>query len=154
MKKLVLSASLIVAFVSYVFLQRKDDAVVGLNTANPSSQVVATPTPVVSSADSGSLQKGKYKDGQYTGIAADAYYGNIQVKAIIQNGVIADVQFLQYPNDRGTSIQINEQAMPYLKSEAIKAQSARVNIISGATDSSRAFEQSLGSALTQAETKA
>jgi uncharacterized protein with FMN-binding domain len=41
--------------------------------------------------------------------------------------------------------------MPYLKQEAIAAQSANVNIISGATDSSYAFRQSLASALAQAK---
>lgn len=91
------------------------------------------------------------KDGQYTGSAADALYGNIQVKAVIQGGNIVDVQFLQYPNDRSNSIRINQQAMPYLKQEAIAAQSSQVDIISGATDTSYAFIQSLASALTQAQ---
>jgi uncharacterized protein with FMN-binding domain len=85
------------------------------------------------------------------GDAADAFYGLIQVKAVIQNGRLADVQFLQYPNDRQTSIEINTQAMPWLKEEAIAAQSANVDIISGATDSSQAFRQSLGSALAKAK---
>lgn len=100
----------------------------------------ATPKPI-----------GQYKDGEYTGDQSDAFYGNIQVKAVIQNGKIADVIFLQYPNDRSTSIEINSQAMPYLKQEAIAAQSANVDIISGATDSSIAFRQSLNSALSQAK---
>src|SRR6185437_2894640 len=86
-----------------------------------------TPTP---------RSQGQYKDGEYTGQAADAFYGNIQVKAVIQGGKITDVQFLQYPSDRSTSIQINQQAMPYLKQEAIQVQSAQVDIVSGATDSS------------------
>jgi len=60
------------------------------------------------------------------------------------------VQFLQYPSDRNTSIRINSRAMPILKQEAISAQNANVNIVSGATDSSQAFQQSLASALSQA----
>lgn len=94
--------------------------------------------------------RGMYNDGTYTGSVADAYYGNIEVQAIIQNGKLADVTFLQYPNDRDTSRYINSQAMPLLKSEAIAAQSANVDIISGATDSSQAFQESLGVALTHA----
>lgn len=93
---------------------------------------------------------GLYKDGAYTGDPADAYYGYIQVKAIIQNGKISDVAFLQYPSDNRTSVFINSQAMPMLKQEAIRAQSAQVDIISGASDSSMAFAQSLGSALAKA----
>jgi uncharacterized protein with FMN-binding domain len=47
----------------------------------------------------------------------------------------------------GRSQIINEQAIPYLKSEALKAQSARIHSISGATETSDAFIQSLQSAL-------
>ncbi len=94
---------------------------------------------------------GPYNDGTYTGNSADAYYGYIQVEAIIKNGQIADVKFLQYPSDRSTSRYINSRAMPYLTQEAIQAQNANVNIVSGATDSSMAFQQSLGSALSQAQ---
>ncbi|MDD5318795.1 MAG: FMN-binding protein [Candidatus Pacebacteria bacterium] len=93
---------------------------------------------------------GQYADGTYTGSAADAYYGNIQVQAVIQNGALADVIFLQHPSDRGTSIRINNYAMPILKQEAISAQNANVDTVSGASDSSQAFRQSLASALAQA----
>ena len=94
---------------------------------------------------------GKYKDGTYTGIVADAFYGNVQVQAVIQNGKIATVTFLQYPNDRRTSVMINGQAMPLLTQEAIQAQSAQVDGVSGATQTSRAFIESLTSALNQAK---
>lgn len=105
---------------------------------------VPTPPPVTT-------PKNKYKDGSFTGSVADAYYGNIQIKITISSGKITDVVFLQYPNDRSTSREINGQAMPYLKAEAIQAQSANVDIVSGATDSSQAFRISLASALAQAK---
>lgn len=92
-----------------------------------------------------------YKDGTYTGSVTDAYYGNVQVRATIQGGNIIDVTFLQFPNTHGTSIAINGQAMLYLKQEAIQSQSANVNIVSGATDTSMAFQQSLTTALSQAQ---
>jgi uncharacterized protein with FMN-binding domain len=110
------------------------------NTPSP----VATPPPVTK-------PKGQYVDGTYTGSAADAYYGTVQVKATIQGGKLTDVTFLQYPNDRSTSRYINSQAMPQLKSEAIQAQSANVSGVSGASDTSQAFIQSLGDALAQAK---
>ena len=103
------------------------------------------------SGNSGSSgPKPPYKDGTYTGKSADAFYGNIQVQAVIAGGKLTDVRFLQYPNDRTRSIAINTLAMPNLKQEAIQAQTANVNIITGATDSSNAFDQSLSSALSQA----
>jgi len=41
--------------------------------------------------------------------------------------------------------------MPSLKQEAIQTQSAQVDIVSGATQTSQAFIQSLASALTKAK---
>jgi uncharacterized protein with FMN-binding domain len=111
-------------------------------TATPIPTADPTSTPVVASG---------YKDGTYTGDPADAFYGNIQVKTTISGGKITNVQFLQAPNDRGTSIEINSQADPILAQEAIQAQNANVDIVSGATDSSQAFVQSLQSALDQAK---
>lgn len=105
---------------------------------------VQIPTPMMQT-------RGSYKDGNYTGTVEDAYYGYIQVQVSINNGRISDVSFLQYPNDNGTSLYINSQAMPILKSEAIQAQSAQVDIVSGASDTSMAFQQSLASALAQAK---
>lgn len=98
----------------------------------------------------GSSTTGSFKDGTYTGSTEDAFYGLVQVQAVIQGGKITDVTFLQYPNDNRTTQFINSQAMPMLKSEAIQAQSANVSIISGASDTSTAFQRSLSSALSQA----
>jgi len=103
----------------------------------PAPQMIVTP-------------QNSYKDGVYTGNDADAYYGNVQVRAVIQGGKITDVQFLDYPHDRGTSVQINSQATPYLRSEAIQAQNANVDIVSGATQTRLAFQQSLATALSSA----
>lgn len=111
--------------------------------------VVTTPAPVPTPAPQKPI--GLFANGSYTGNAADAYYGTVQVKAIVKNGQLADVQFLQYPNDRSNSQYINSQAMPLLIQEAIQAQSAQVDGVSGATFTSQAFEQSLATALTLAK---
>ena len=110
-------------------------------------------TPVVSKPVSNPTtvaQQGKYKNGNYTGDSSDAYYGNVQVQAVIKNGALSNVVVLDYPQDRSTSIAKNTRAMPILVSEAIQAQSANINTVSGATYSSGAFKQSLSSALSQA----
>ena len=189
MKKVLLSATLILAFIIYGAHQRQEDAsaqIIAPNgialasptptdtptaapptpnltdtpTSTPSSTVhasatatpsptpkpTATPTPVPTATPAG-----KYKNGTYTGSVADAYYGNVQVQTTIQGGKIVSVTFLQYPNDRSTSVRINTQAMPYLQQEAIQAQSANVNGVSGASDTSQAFIQSLSYALNQAK---
>jgi uncharacterized protein with FMN-binding domain len=95
--------------------------------------------------------KGLYKDGSFTGSLADAYYGYIQVAGTFKNGRLSDVQFLQYPNDRSRSISINRYAMPILRQEALQVQNTNVDIVSGATDSSQAFIESLNSVFSQAK---
>ena len=95
--------------------------------------------------------QGLYKNGTYKGPEVDAYYGLVQVQATILGGKISDVQFLEFPSDRRTSVEINNIAVPYLQQEAIKAQSANVDIISGATLTSEAFILSLQNALNSAK---
>ena len=91
------------------------------------------------------------KDGTYKGPEVDAYYGLVQVQATIQSGRLSNVQFLEYPSDRRTSVEINSFAVPYLQMEALQVQSARVDIISGATLTSEAFMLSLQNALNSAK---
>jgi uncharacterized protein with FMN-binding domain len=91
-----------------------------------------------------------YKDGSYTGPAVDAYWGKVQVQAVVENGQIASLTILKYPSDRRESQRINQPALPLLRTEVVKAQTARVNIISGATLTSQAFMRSLDAALVQA----
>jgi|GEM_PF-628378 len=91
-----------------------------------------------------------YQDGAFIGNVTDALYGNVQIKTTIQAGKIIEVQFLDYPHDRRVSQEINAQAMPSLKQEAIQAQNARVDFVTGATLTSQAFVQSLQSALDKA----
>lgn len=56
-----------------------------------------------------------------------------------------------YPNHTDRSIFINQQALPYLVQEALQAQSANIQLVSGATDTSYAFAQSLQAALLKAK---
>ncbi len=91
------------------------------------------------------------KDGIYTGNVADAFYGNLQVQAAIQNGKITDITFLQFPNSPGHTSEVSTIALPQLKQEAITSQKAAVDIVSGATQTSEAFRQSLQSALDKAK---
>lgn len=96
------------------------------------------------------MRRGSYVDGSYTGTTEDAYYGMVQVKAIVTNGKITDVQFLQHPSSHENSIFINGRAMPLLIQEALQVQSAQVDGVSGATFTTGAFKQSLAAALAKA----
>ena len=143
MKKII-TLIIIVLFAAFVLIQNKGRFFLILLAQHRLSNPFQSAGPVTTSSTT-------YKDGTYTGSPADAFYGTIQVKAVISKGKITDVQFVQYPNDRMRSVAINTVAMPNLKQEAIQAQSATVDIVSGATDSSNAFMQSLASALNQAK---
>lgn len=173
LKKFYLSAALILIFVSYTITTKRNisqsvNATLGSQTvgsspittqqpvqtqsspaqaaaAQPSAQTQSSPAQAPAPAKSQSSSG--YSDGQFIGNVSDAYYGNVQVEATVQNGRVTDVKFLQYPSDRRTSLYINSQAMPILTSEAISAQSSRIDVVSGATDTSHAFIQSLSSAL-------
>lgn len=92
-----------------------------------------------------------YKDGTYVGSSADAFYGMVQVEATISGGKITNVTFLQHPSGRAYSDYVNSIAVPQLSAEAVQAQSAQVDGVSGATETSMAFVQSLSSALAQAQ---
>lgn len=152
MKKIILSAFIILAFVLYsIFYQKGTTATalpVNTSTTTPTSTTQNTSS-TASTSNTSSSQT--YKDGTYTGTRANAYYGYIQVKATISNGRITDIQFLEYPNGHHESVQINKRAMPLLKQEAITAQSADVDGVSRATDTSLAFIESLSQALAEAK---
>ncbi len=141
--KLLLSFSFIFVSTMYVVWQNLNGTQSVTTTTPPPHQQPMMTKPM--------MHSGLYADGSYTGSPADAYYGTIQVKVVVTRNRIADVQFLQYPNDRSTSRYISGQAMPMLTQEAIQAQNANVDGVSGATATSGAFIESLTSALALAK---
>lgn len=158
-KKLVVSIFVVLTFVIYSIHQRGEGAAAlarVVNSNNGTSSNITSVSPSTTSTaphsqSSNTPTTGQYKDGTYTGSKSDAFYGYIQVQVTVSGGKMNDVVFLQYPNDQGNSVEINDYAMPILKQQAISAQSSRVDGVSGATDTSQAFVQSLSDALSQAK---
>lgn len=105
----------------------------------------AAPTPSATASSGTGLA-----DGTYTGAAADTRYGAVQVQITVAGGVITDVQTPQYPNSNGRDRQINQNALPRLISETMAAQSAAIDMVSGATYTSDGYIASLQSAIDQA----
>jgi uncharacterized protein with FMN-binding domain len=155
--KIALSAVFIIAIVAYALWRSStsDTATVAIPEETETDQSASTPIEGTLSgtvvAPTESAPKGQYKDGSYTGNATDAFFGIVQVKAVIKGGKLVDVQFLQYPNDVPNTIAISERSIPILKQEAIRIQGANVDIISGATQTTEGFQISLASALLQAK---
>jgi uncharacterized protein with FMN-binding domain len=83
---------------------------------------------------------------RYTGNLIATPYGDVQVRITVSDGVITDVRAIALPVG-GHSGRISSIVEPMLRSEAMTAKSAAINIISGATYTSLAYAQSLQSAI-------
>lgn len=90
-----------------------------------------------------------YTDGTATGSVISTRFGDVQVEVTVSGGAIVDVTALQLPDRDGRSRSIASQAEPILREEALTAQSANIDLLSGATYTSDAYAQSLQSALDQ-----
>jgi uncharacterized protein with FMN-binding domain len=101
---------------------------------------------------------------RFTGsVASVDRWGSLQVTVVVRKTTtitgtkkkvtrkITAVSVPTYPNHTDRSIYINQTALPILKSEALRAQSANINMVSGATDTSDAFAQSLQAAILKAK---
>ncbi|HEY3867826.1 MAG TPA: FMN-binding protein, partial [Actinocrinis sp.] len=90
------------------------------------------------------------KSGSFTGTAADTIFGPVQVRATVAGGKLTAVTVLQVPDRGGYEQNIVATDVPQLTSEALSAQSAHIESVSGATYTSQGYMQSLQSALDQA----
>jgi uncharacterized protein with FMN-binding domain len=96
-------------------------------------------------------------------VASVDRWGNLQVTIVVRkttttvNGKkkvtrkLTGLSVPTYPNHTDRSVYINQNALPILKSEALQRQSASINLVSGATDTSYAFAQSLQAAILKAK---
>lgn len=82
-----------------------------------------------------------------TGAPVMTAYGVVQVRVKVRGSRIVSIANLALPFDRSRSQEISAVAGPLLRSEALAAQSARIDVVSGATYTSNGYAQSLQSAL-------
>jgi uncharacterized protein with FMN-binding domain len=85
-----------------------------------------------------------------TGQDVPNQFGDVQVQVTWSGGRITDVKALQLPFDRARSAEISQAVEPYLREEALQAQSAQIDLISGATYTSISYARSLQSAIDKA----
>jgi uncharacterized protein with FMN-binding domain len=82
-----------------------------------------------------------------TGAVESNRFGNVQVSATFSStGALTSVTLLQQPGDNH-SVRINSSAVPTLTAEAVQAQSANINSVSGATYTSNSYTASLQAAI-------
>ncbi len=77
-------------------------------------------------------------------------HGPVQVSIVVKSKKIVSVKVVNSPED-GRSVSIQDQAIPALKQETLRAQSARIQAVSGATDTSGGYVMSLQSAINAAK---
>jgi uncharacterized protein with FMN-binding domain len=112
------------------------------STATPSTATPSTATPSTT-APAGAAR-------QITGQVVDTQYGPVQVQITLTGNRIANIGALQLPSDRSRSIEISQYAAPILRQEVLTAQSAQIDVVSGASYTSQGYADSLQSALDQA----
>jgi uncharacterized protein with FMN-binding domain len=69
------------------------------------------------------------------------------VQVTVVAGKVTDATAVVYPSGNGRDAEINSYALPILHDEVLKAQSAQIDMVSGATVTSDGYVQSLQSAL-------
>ncbi|MEU8969907.1 FMN-binding protein [Streptomyces monashensis] len=120
-----------------------------LATADAKSPAVSSssaPSPSSSGAPSGKSTGTR----TVTGETVQTRWGPVQVRVTIKSGRITDVTAVQYPQDNPRDQEINSYALPQLRREAMAAQSAQIDMVSGASYTSTGYQQSLQSALDSA----
>ena len=123
----------------------------GASTTTSSSGSASAGSGSTSAGSSGSSSSAV--DGSsttVTGDTAQTRWGPVQVQVTVAGGKITDVTAVQYPNGNGRDQEINSYALPVLAKEALAAQSANIDHVSGATVTSDGYVQSLQSAIDQA----
>ncbi|MFJ8200516.1 FMN-binding protein [Streptomyces sp. NPDC096152] len=132
-------------------------------------EIAAAPAPAASSGSgatagsdgSGSSSGGSSSGGSssggrstgtktVTGQTVQTRWGPVQVRITVKSGKITDVTAVSYPSENPRDQQISGYAIPQLRRQAMAAQSARIDGVSGATYTSDGYRQSLQSALDSA----
>ncbi|GHF91489.1 hypothetical protein GCM10018790_80760 [Kitasatospora xanthocidica] len=108
------------------------------------SNTSASPAPSASAAPAGAARK-------VGGDTVNTRYGPVQVQVTLTGSRITAVDVLKYPASERRDREINTTALPLLNQEAISAQSAAIDVVSGATYTSDGYIRSLQSALDRAK---
>ncbi|WP_435172341.1 FMN-binding protein [Actinacidiphila sp. bgisy145] len=112
----------------------------------PSASATAPATsPATSPATGGSTAS-----RSVTGDTIQTRYGPVQLRITVKGGKITAVTAVQMPTNNPRDEEITGFAVPQLTQEALSAQSARIDTVSGATYTSEGYIQSLQSALDKA----
>ncbi len=123
----------------------------GYHTSTSGPATAASPSVAPAPTTPGTSSTGGSTAGTtVTGSVAQTRWGPVQVRLTMAAGKITNVDVVQYPDGNGRDREINDYALPILTQETLSAQSANIDMVSGATVTSDGYVQSLQSALDQA----
>ncbi|SDB88664.1 FMN-binding domain-containing protein [Raineyella antarctica] len=155
-KPAAIAGATLAAVTGVLVLNPTQSTVSALSRTTTSGQSVGTTSTSGTTSGSGSTSSSGSSSSSssrgtktVTGAAASSPYGDMQVQATITNGKITAIKWVSLPSD-GHSQRINSYAAPALVQQALTAQSANVDGVSGASYTTDGFRTSLQSALTQA----
>ncbi|MCX5980176.1 MAG: FMN-binding protein [Chloroflexi bacterium] len=116
-------------------------------TDSPAASSTPTPTktPKPSKAPTGTL-----KDGTYDGDAIKFKFGTAQVEIVVSGGVITEVKALKLPTAGGYTKRVTTFFQTDIPARIVADQGWKISNVGGATYTSRAYSQSLQSAINQA----
>ncbi len=117
-------------------------------STSTSGPLATTPSGAASAGSTSGSTTGTTKA---TGTVARTRWGPVQVELTVSAGAITSATVLQSPSGNPKDQQINDYALPILTQETIDAQSADIDMVSGATVTSDGYVESLQSALDQAQ---
>lgn len=114
-----------------------------------SAQVAGAGTGTAATTDGSTGTSGSSSGGEqtYDGSVVQTRWGPVQVRIVVVDGKITEVEAVQYPNSNRRDVEINSRALPVLAEWTIEAQSADIDTVSGATVTSDGYRESLQSAI-------
>ncbi|GAB3244693.1 FMN-binding protein [Nocardioides dilutus] len=144
MRRIVLWASSTAAALVLLFGYHTSTSGVAAPAQQPIGSSLSTTSTTTTSGTGGT------SGSTVTGDTVHTRWGPVQVQVTTDNGTITSVQVVQYPSENGKDVEINNYALPILVDETLAAQSADIDMVSGATVTSVGYTDSLQSALDQA----
>jgi len=116
-----------------------EGAIGAVTPSTLATNTTLAPSPVISVEGSGTC------DGDVViGPTAVFKWGGLQLQATFtKKNVLCNVTVLNYPNEDDKSLSINQSALPVYNQEATEAGNAQIAVVSGATDSWRAYTAGL-----------
>jgi uncharacterized protein with FMN-binding domain len=142
----VFGATAAAVVVLFIYPTSTNSGSIGPHTSTAPPAGIVSPSTAPRSA-AGSSGTANTQNVVVNGKSADTEFGPVQVQLTVNANRIISATAINYPQQSGHDRRINSYAIPLLQQETVKAQSATIDTVSGATVTSDAYRTSLQSAL-------